>query len=295
MTTKDKGMNSHFLVKNGAIINLYSALFAAFSILFAKFALNKVAPYEMALGSSLCVCIICSFLYKKLSIKISRAILPALLIVSIINALSELFWFVSLAGLPPITFSLLSRTKVVFAFFLSISIFKDKVKYLDIFLVLLIILGSIMFIIHDDNKLKFDTLYVLAALSSSFLYAVTYALAKLMHAQISVYSTLFFNSIASLIILSIFFACYEDSIKLTPGIKQYAMIILSSLFFLLSTALLLKGVHMIPFWQSGIFRALTPLILAAISLPFFDENFSIVNILGAFIILISLLLINLRK
>ena len=134
----------------------------------------------------------------------------------------------------------------------------------------------------------FYLFYIFLVLFSSFMFATANAMIKKNHSNFRITQLLLYINLVGLLVYAVYLIFRPSDFFVHYGFFAVFFTVFSMVCFALSLISYVKSFKYIPFWQVNVFSLLSPIILAAISWPFFAEHFSVLNIVGAAVVLCAL-------
>lgn len=280
-------------VKKGVLFSILSVLIMSLTPLLNKFSLDYYDPIFAALLNSLFAAFFC-FLYSfviKERIKIVKS--KMLWLIGITNSIGLLCLFISLSLLSPITVGFIGRFYTIFAILLAVIMLKEKLKHIDKILILLAILGTFLFV--EKGASLDNYLGILAALLYTLFFALTNTLVKKTIEGVSSNTILFYNNIISVIFLFIFMIIAGNFSSLSFHAEGIVFILIGAFFSgFLGLILFYESIKLIDFSLANLIRAAGPIVIAFYSYWFFPIDFTVSNVLGAFLIISSIILVTIK-
>lgn len=278
-------------MNKGILLNMLSVLVMSLSPLINKFSLSYISPIYAALFSSIFAAMFC-FIYSKITNnKINLIKNKFIWIVGLTNATGIVFLYISLDLLSPVIVGFIGRFYIIFAILLSVILLKEKFSNKDKILIILAIIGTFLFVEKDTNGMHF--LGILIALCYTFLFAFTNTMVKITIKNSDSNSILFYNNLISVIFISLFIFFTGRLEEFSFNYNGITLVLVSAFFSgFLGLLLFYEGLKHIEFSTANLIRSSGPIIVAAYSWWFFPVTLSLLNILGAILLLCSILLIS---
>lgn len=271
----------------GILLALGAVLGSALSIFLCKFALSSLPASVVMFGGALTMLLFtlpfeARFLKKDFSVSL-RIIVP----IGLVYLLGNLALIFSIKYLNPVTVGLVSRLYVIFTSLFAVYAFREKLDRKMWLLIILAILGGILFVFRQ-HQIEFYLFYIFLVLFSSFMFATANAMIKKNHLSFRVTQLLLYINLIGFLAYSGYLVFHLGDFIANYTVFNLFFMVTSMLCFALSLISYVQSFKYIPFWQVNVFSLLSPLILAAISWPFFTEHFSVLNIAGAAVVLLAL-------
>ncbi|MGG3887544.1 EamA family transporter [Metabacillus fastidiosus] len=148
-----------------------------------------------------------------------------------------------------------------------------------------------MFITPSDNT-TIDILGIISAILYTFFFALSNVLIKItMTDGRNSNSLLFTNNLWTLLIIALYLFIFNDNWNLSiSSISLTAIAALMTGF--LGTLFLYEALKRIRFSIANVMRATSPIILAVMSYPFFPIKLTFLNIFGAVVLILSIVIIG---
>jgi drug/metabolite transporter (DMT)-like permease len=280
-------------MNKGILLNVVSVLIMSLSPLINKFSLGFFSPVQAALYSSIFAALFC-YLYAIVNKKNIRLIKNKFIwLVGFTNAVGIILLFISLDLLSPITVGFIGRFYIVFAIMLSALILKEKFNNRDKLLICLAIVGTFLFVEKDTTGMSL--IGALIALGYTFLFALTNTLVKKTIHSSDSNSILFYNNIISTIFILGFILISGQISQFSFNFNGILLIIMSSfLSGFLGLLLFYEGLKYIDFSVANLIRTCGPIFVAFYSWWFFPIELTITNILGAILLLSSVIVMSIK-
>jgi len=271
--------------------NIASILMMGVGPLIAKFGLQTISASAAAFINA-CTIVIASFIWGMLRKEpVKFYVSKDMTLLSVCNVLGVLFMYVSLSLLSPVQVGFLGRFYTVFAVLLSFVLLREKISKTEWMLVLLAVAGTFLFITPKDSG-SLSVAGVICALLYTFFFALCNVLIKWrMEKGRNSNSILFTNSLWTFFLLALYLLIFPVSWQVSA--QSVSLTAAASLMTgFLGTLFLYEALKRIRFSIANIMRAASPVILAIVSYPFFPVPLTSLNILGAVILLASIILIG---
>lgn len=278
--------------KKGIILNIISVMIMAFSTVLNKFSVSTLHPFQASFLNALI-----SFIITLLTLVFSKTKIPfiknqVIWILGITNTLGIVLQYFSISLLDTVTTGLIGRFYIVFAILLSIFVLKEKLNNKDILPLILVVLGTFM-VSNFGNDFS-SSIGIICALSYTFFFALTNTLAKKMVKDTNENIILLYNQAISAIILFVIICTTGNYyIEFNYGFASVAMSAFLSGY--LGLLFFYKGLKYISFREANVIRSLNPIFVFIYSLPFFKVNININFMIGAALIIGSILWMNYNK
>jgi drug/metabolite transporter (DMT)-like permease len=283
-------------LQKGHVFNLLSVLMMAVGPLLSKFGLLEISPAKASLINAITI-ILSSYLFGIIQNKMVKFYFEKdIILLAVFNSIGVIFLFLSTNLLSPVEIGFIGRFYTVFAVLLSVLILKEKLSKSELTFISLAILGAFLFV-EKDGDFQSNMLGVFFAILYTFFFALTNIfIKKTMSKEKDSNSLLFTNNCITLVFVLLYATITDDLISNDYSLTGVGYIALSSLFTgFLGTLLLYKALEHLRFSIANVTRAFSPLLLAIISFPFFPIEITIQNILGAIVLVASILLLSLEK
>ncbi|WP_117160711.1 DMT family transporter [Paraliobacillus sp. X-1268] len=283
-------------LQKGHFFNLVSVITMAVGPLLSKFGLLEISPAQASVINTITV-IIASYLlgviqHRKVNFYVEKEIM----MLALFNSIGVIFLFLSTNLLSPVEIGFIGRFYTVFAVILSVLILKERLSKKEVIFITLAILGAFLFV-NRGGDFDSNILGSLFAVIYTFFFALTNIfIKKTMSKERDSNSILFTNNCITLIFVLLYATITGDLLNSDYSITGVSFIITSSLLTgFLGTLFLYKALQHLRFSIANVTRAFSPLLLATISFPFFPIEITIQNVLGAIVLILSILLLSLGK
>ncbi len=280
------------LHNRGILLNVVSMAIMNLAPLLNKFALNHIGIILAALFNTLFV-VLFSYLAmqyrgKRVSFKKTNKILWW---IGLCDAVGVMSLYTSLDLITPVMVGFLGRLYTVFAIILSLIFLKERISKGQAVLVGIAIVGLFMFV---NKELDFSSvLGIVAAITYTFFFAVSNLLAKIATATEETYEIIFSNKLIS---LGFVFAYGIVTGKLTlagADMTGIGLVFLTSLLCnFIGLRLFYEGLRYVESNLLNLIRSAGPLLVVAYSWYFFPEPLSWINVIGAVLLLGSIVLLT---
>lgn len=286
-----------FKLLKGYLYNIVSILMMGIGPLISKFGLAGIST-SIASAVNVLTIILASYIWgliNKRGVKLYFS--KDVTVLAICNSLGIILMYVSLNLISPVQIGFLGRFYTVFAVMFSYLILKEKISRAEWILVVAAIGGTFMFIAPKNGD-GINTVGIITAILYTLFFALSNVLIKItMEKGRESNSILFTNSLWTLAFVSIYLLVFNSNWNL--NVTSIGLTALASLMTgFLGTLFLYEALRRIRFSVANIMRATSPIILAAVSYPFFPVDLTVVNILGAVVLVSSILfigIVDLRK
>ncbi|TRZ38158.1 DMT family transporter [Niallia circulans] len=275
----------------GYMYNTASILMMGVGPLIAKFGLQTISASTAAFINACTIIFACYIWGHLLKRPVRFYVSKDMTILSCCNVMGVLLMYVSLSLLSPVQIGFLGRFYTVFAVLLSFFMLKENISKIEWLLVLIAVGGTFLFIAPKDSG-SLSILGIICAIMYTFFFALSNVLVKQrMEKGIHSNSILFTNSMWTGALLGIYMLVFPSSWHVTQsGVSFTAIASLMTGF--LGTLFLYEALKRIRFSIANIMRASSPVLLAFVSYPFFPVELTLLNIIGAAILLASIMLIG---
>ncbi|MGG4411929.1 DMT family transporter [Niallia taxi] len=275
----------------GYMYNIASILMMGIGPLIAKFGLQTISASTAAFINACTIIIACYIWGLLLKRPVRFYVSKDMTILSCCNVMGVLLMYVSLSLLSPVQIGFLGRFYTVFAVLLSFFMLKEKISKMEWMLVLVAVGGTFMFIAPKDSG-SLSIIGIICAIMYPFFFALCNVLVKQrMEKGVHSNSILFTNSIWTGALLGIYMLISPSGWQITPSGVAFTTIA-SLMTGFLGTLFLYEALKRIRFSIANIMRASSPVLLAVVSFPFFPVELTPLNIIGAGILLASIMLIG---
>lgn len=278
----------------GILLSLGAVFGSALSIFLCKFALNLLPLSIVLFGGALTMILSMlpfeiRYLRRDFSVSL-KIIIP----IALIYLLGNLALLSSIKHLNPVTVGLVSRLYVVFTTLFALYSFREKLDKKLCLLIMLAIFGGALFIFRE-NQIQFYMFYIFLALLSSFMFATANAVIKKNHLNFRVTQLLLYINFIGFISYGSYLIFHLGDFYANYTFTAVFFTVTSMLCFAASMFSYVKSFQYLPFWQVNVFSLLSPLILAVISWPFFTEHFTVMNLVGGAVVIVSLAILGKLK
>lgn len=278
----------------GILLALGAVLGSALSIFLCKFALTLLPISIVLFGGTLTMLLTMlpfeiRYLQRDFSVSL-KIIVP----IALMYLLGNVALLSSIKYLHPVTVGLVSRLYVIFTTLLALYSFREKIDKRRWVLIIVSVLGGALFVFRK-NQIEFYGFYIFLTLFSSFMFATANAFIKKNHLVLRVTQLLLYINFLGFIGYGTYLLFHFGDFYAHYSVDSVFFTVVSMLCFSASMFSYVKSFTYLPFWQVNIFSLLSPLILALISWPFFTEHFSVMNIMGGAVVIVSLAILGKLK
>jgi len=280
-------------MQKGVILNILSVLIMSLSPLVNKLSLGYFEPMTAAFLNSLFASVFCFLYGSVIKEKIEFIKDKFIWIIGLTNAVGLICLFLSLNFLSPVTVGFLGRFYIIFAIMLAVVMLNEKFRKVDKILIITAVIGTFLFV-EKGSELN-SYLGIAFALLYTFLFALTNTLIKKKVSSYSSNSILFYNNALSSVFIAIFILVFGEF--KTPIIHFEGIFLLFLSAFLsgfLGLLLFYEGLKHIKFSSANLIRSTGPLVVAFYSWWFFPIELTIQNIIGAILLLGSVILVTIK-
>ncbi|QXE01999.1 DMT family transporter [Terribacillus sp. DMT04] len=282
--------------KKGHVLNFISILMMAIGPLLAKFGVLEISPAKAAIINVL-VIIAASYLFglmqrKKVTFYKDKA----MIVLGVLNSLGVILMYISTNLLSPVEIGFIGRFYTVFAILLSLLLLKERLSKNETIFILFAMVGIFLFI-DTGNVYGASLIGSVCALLQTFCFALSNVFIKrATAADKDSNSILFTNNCIALIFVTIYAISTGQLFEGGYPVSGIGLIALSSLLTgFVGTLFLYEALKYLRFSIANTVRAFSPILLAAISFPFFPVEITWQKVTGAVIVLFSILLLTKRK
>ncbi|KEO82835.1 DMT family transporter [Tumebacillus flagellatus] len=280
--------------RKGILLNVLSICFMAFSPVLNKTAISgghisvtKAAflniAYSLLLGFVLAV-------IRKQKLRFVRN--KAMLIVGFTNAAGLILMYIALDMIGPVTLGFLGRFYLIFTLLLSVVILKERITSREWGLIALAIAG--LFLFQAQGGLTISSWAgVGIAMAYTFFFSLTNITVKLVVKDVDSNSILFSNNVITICFLLVYALCTGEGNLQHLDVSGAGMIFVSAFCAnFMGMLLYYEGIKYIEFSKANVIRSSGVLLSAAIAYPFYPVHLTLANILGAAILLGSVISLN---
>ncbi|WP_088033896.1 DMT family transporter [Evansella clarkii] len=280
-------------MKKGVILNILSLLIMSLSPLINKFSLGYFEPMTAALFNSIFASIFCFLYGLVIKEKIEFIKDKYIWLIGFTNAVGLICLFLSLSFLSPVTVGFLGRFYIIFAIILAVVMLKEKFMKVDVALIVTAVIGTFLFV-EKGSELN-SYLGIAFALLYTFLFALTNTLVKKKVSSYSSNSILFYNNALSSVFIAVFILIFGGFQTTSFHLEGMFLLFLSAFFSgFLGLLLFYEGLKHIRFSTANLIRSTGPLVVAFYSWWFFPIELTIQNIIGAILLLGSVILVTIK-
>ncbi|MCF6136608.1 DMT family transporter [Pseudalkalibacillus berkeleyi] len=280
-------------IRKGYILNFMSVIIMAIGPLVAKFGLLHISASKAAVINTMTV-IFVSYIWGRISKnKVQLFLEKKMILLALFNGLGVIFLFISMDLLSPVEIGFLGRFYTVFAVLLSVILLGERLTKIEMTFIVAAILGAFLFV-NKGGDFHSSVLGSVFALLYTFFFALTNVyIKKAVSKDKNSNSIIFTNSCVSLIFIILYAIVVGDLFNGAYTFEGISLIALSSMLSgFIGTILLYEALKYLRFSIANVSRALSPLLLAAISFPFFPVKLTALNITGAVLLMVSILLLT---
>lgn len=280
----------------GGIFAFLSMFVMSFGPIINKLAVSSIPPLAAAFVSLVFGSAFCALFSLLSREKILLPRNPWLLAVGLLNGIGVMCLFLAVSRLSPIMVGLLGRFYVVFSTVLGAVWLREKASPVEWGLIGVVVFSS--FLLNFKGITAYSLLGVVLVLAQTLFFSASNALIKTRLGDCKPNDILFFNNaISALVVLPfVLLPAQGPSILPTVSLQGIAWIALSSFVAnFLGIILFYKAVRHISFTEANVIRALGPVFTVLLSLPIFPQAMSLWNVIGAALMVTSVLLLALVK
>ncbi|MCD4677985.1 MAG: DMT family transporter [Desulfobacula sp.] len=278
------------ILNNGILISVISVLCNSLTPLINKFALLEISPFEaaffIATFTIVIVCLITRFETILKAIKGFRFLLP----ISLFNTVGIICLYTSIWYLSPVMIGFIGRFYIVFAICLSFVVLREKVSLRAGVLILLALVGTFMFV-FQGFEIQDQLIGILLGFSYTFFFAVTNLLVKMNIKNIDSNTVLFSNNFFTLISVPIIGWVFGNPVSIALPGKAYMFLLLSTVITYIALWTLFYSYNLLPFRLISLIRSTSPILVSLLSWPFFPIKLTVLNTIGALLLLASVTLL----
>ncbi|KYG31949.1 DMT family transporter [Alkalihalobacillus trypoxylicola] len=280
-------------MKKGISLNVASVMIMSLTPLLNKFSLDYFHPLYAALLNCLFAGLFC-FIYALIKKeKVIWIMNKKIWMIGLTNAVGLVCLFISLDYLSPVTVGFLGRFYTIFAIILAVLILKEKLKRLDMILILIAILGTFLFV--EKGATMDSYLGIAVAIFYTFFFALTNTLVKISLKEVSANMLLFYNNMISILFIFLFMSVTGNLSYISFNVNGMLFIFIGALLSgFLGLILFYEALRYIHFSLANLIRATGPILVAIYSYWFFPVELTFLNILGAVLLLCSIVLISMK-
>jgi drug/metabolite transporter (DMT)-like permease len=277
----------------GYILQIFSVSINAIAILINKYLLVQMPPSMVALGNIVFSILMGLVFWREVQAELNLKTIRIILRGALINAIGQICFYVSLQNLAPVTFGLLGRFYIVFALIIAMIIFNEKFSAKEYCLILLSIIGGVCFTIREE-EMSYRFVYIVICLAAYLCFALSFALIKKNSTHVKPRVMFFYNNLF-ILLPTLCYCWFRNDLTTSLNLNSYILLICAAVFVYSSLLMFFKSLNYISFTHANLLRSLSPIILAIISVPFFPEKLSSLNLLGAALIFGSLIMLSHKK
>jgi drug/metabolite transporter (DMT)-like permease len=272
----------------GLVLNVLSVTLMSLSPVLNKFSLERLSSAQAAFFSSLFTIL---FSYANLRLRGHRLVFVrnrVLWLVGLLNAAGVICLFTSLELLSPVMVGFIGRFYIVFAILFSVFYLKEAPSRPQVLCIGAAIAGTFLFV---GKELDISSLMgVATALLYTFFFAWTNVLVKVSVKNLDTSLIHFYsNSISSIFVLGYLLARGEVLLLRFDKVGLGLVCLSALLGNFLGLLLFFEGLKHIEFSKANLIRAMSPVLVAAFSWPFFPVEMSPMNLSGALLLLASVI------
>lgn len=213
-------------------------------------------------------------------------------LLGILNTLGILLQYMSTFYLDPVTVGLLGRFYIVFAVILSVVLLREKISKNDYLPIAFTIIGS--FLVSNFSTNIDNLIGIVCALSYTFFFALTNAVAKKVIKNIDSQTILLYNQgMSAIILFAIMLLTNNVTNNINTGIGYIVISALCSGF--VGLLLFYESLKYITYREANIVRASNPIFVFMFTLPFFQIPITPTFVLGGILIIFSIVWMNIKK
>lgn len=283
-------------LQKGHVLNIISVFMMAVGPLLSKFGLLEISAAKASVINTITV-IIASYLFGLLKHrKVNFYFEKEIIMLALFNSIGVIFLFLSTNLLSPVEIGFIGRFYTVFAVLLSVLLLRERLSRNEVIFITMAILGAFLFV-NRGGDFDSNILGSLFAVIYTFFFALTNIfIKKTMSEERDSNSIIFTNNCITLLFVLLYATVTGDLFNSEYSMTGVSYIIISSLLTgFLGTLFFYKALEHLRFSIANVTRAFSPLLLAVISFPFFPIVITTQNMLGAIVLILSILLLSLGK
>lgn len=216
-----------------------------------------------------------------------------LILIGLLNAFGTICLYTSLSLLDPVVNSLLGRNYSVFCVILAVFILHEKLTPRQWILIALSILGGVLFVFKETGLPSPMGIFLVT--TYTVLYAVANVIAKKYCSNVPSSVTVFYIKVTSLFPIMIFGLASMGSNYFTVGLHDLVYIAVVSLITMyLGLNLFYKAIASSSFAYVNTIRSTGPIFVLVYSIPFYNIELTILNIVGGIITIVSVALLSMK-
>jgi drug/metabolite transporter (DMT)-like permease len=278
----------------GILYGFASVFFMSTMPVINKFILQTTSPILGALVNSVVATVfffaVALVTTKSIRIPFSKFSLTS----GVFNGLGLIFLFMALEQIHPAIYGFLGRLSVIYAMILSAIFLKEKPDRAEIILGILAVGGALGSAIEDGNHLNLPG--VLLAVASTLSFSAANLCLKFASNKNSNTHALAAMNLVSVILLTCFFAISSEHLRIPSAPFTWGLMILGALFgSCFGFWFYLQSIKMLTYSRANLLRATNPLFTAIVAYPFFGLNFSLMQIVSALILMVSIIAISIHE
>lgn len=281
----------------GLRLTLASMALMQLAPLLNKFALGGLRPLQAALLNSVFVLgfVATAVVVRRRGFRLVSGRPTLLLVLGLADAVGVIFIYASLSYVTPAAFALLGRLYLVIAVILGTLFLGERVTPLDWCLIAASVLGSGLFSFY--GSIGGSSLGIVLVLGYTISFAVSNLLAKFAVSSAEPMSILFVSkSIGVLFLTGYGLLAGELLVPLSGGVRAAVWYVLASavLSNVIGLLLFYESLKRLPFYVVNAIRSVGPIFAALYAWRWFPEPLSIGNLLGGFVVVVSVGLLAVR-
>ncbi|WP_434126561.1 DMT family transporter [Klebsiella quasipneumoniae] len=272
---------------------LLSIFLNALSVLLAKVSFSRVSENAFLIIYSLTF-IALALMHARLG-EMARYICSRNGMASVIfNTLGTWCFYKGLEQLTPGTHSFIARSYIIFGTLISVLWFREKLTITKLLVLLACISGVALSSLPDSTgNVTFEA--VMFTLLSSLFFALNYAVLKKKTADVHPCAPLGINGFFLLILVSCFAGHQGEWVFSDIAVQGVVYSVLSAAFIFYSMFSYIKSAGSIDFHVATALRALSPVVVTLISLPFFGYAGGQLQLAGEILVIISIIAMGMTQ
>lgn len=272
---------------------LLSIFLNALSVLLAKVSFSRVSENAFLIIYSLTF-IALALMHTRLG-EMARYLCSRNGMASVIfNTLGTWCFYKGLEQLTPGTHSFIARSYIIFGTLISVLWFREKLTITKLLVLLACISGVALSSLPDSTgNVTFEA--VMFTLLSSLFFALNYAVLKKKTAGVPPCAPLGINGFFLLILVSCFAGHQGEWVFSDIAFQGVVYSVLSAAFIFYSMFSYIKSAGSIDFHVATVLRALSPVVVTLISLPFFGYAGGQLQLAGEILVIISIIAMGMTQ
>ncbi|HHL0119541.1 TPA: DMT family transporter [Klebsiella variicola subsp. variicola] len=272
---------------------LLSIFLNALSVLLAKVSFSRVSENAFLIIYSLTF-IALALMHARLSEMVRYLCSRNGMASVIFNTLGTWCFYKGLEQLTPGTHSFIARSYIIFGTLISVLWFREKLTITKQLVLLACISGVALSSLPDSTgNVTFEA--VMFTLLSSLFFALNYAVLKKKTADVHPCAPLGINGFFLLILVSCFAGHQGEWYFSDIAVQGVVYSVLSAAFIFYSMFSYIKSAGSIDFHVATALRALSPVVVTLISLPFFGYAGGQLQLAGEILVIISIIAMGMTQ